>query len=248
MTGPEPAPQRINTPQTHPDLSDDWHRTPLDFLGEYHWTMNADWFYATQMLRARFLTRPSKDRLWRRYPSDLWLAPDRIMSPFTFIVGFSFSISMLFAWKFYFPTKAEQTAWRVCSAYQALWQWGGGCHYYAKVIQWHRARRGPPAGTPRVARDVEAQVARRHPGRLLQVLNKTGRLQWLSRTLDRARNISPDGDPYLAVSLRSSLPVILTCVPYVLCRLFFYTEDFASLRMQPVGVYVTVSRFMPFVG
>ncbi|KAI1088214.1 hypothetical protein F5B19DRAFT_486141 [Rostrohypoxylon terebratum] len=50
------------------------------------------------------------------------------------------------------------------------------------------------------------------------------------------RNISVDQDPEMAVPLRVIVPMTIT------------SYDFLSLRIQPAGIYVTVNRFIPFLG
>lgn len=62
------------------------------------------------------------------------------------------------------------------------------------------------------------------------------------------RNLSPDGDPNMTLRLRLAIPFAVTSSLYVLCRLYIYVEDFSSLREQPVGIYITVNRFVPFMG
>jgi hypothetical protein len=81
------------------------------------------------------------------------------------------------------------------------------------------------------------------------------RLDYLVRTyrkfdtwLDRVRNISPDQDPEMALPLRVIVPVTMVCAVYTLGRAYLYVEDYISLRVQPVGVYVAVNRYVPFWG
>lgn len=70
----------------------------------------------------------------------------------------------------------------------------------------------------------------------------------LNRSFDCLRNISADNDPEMALPLRALAAVTIVCVPYTLCRVYLYVEDYISLRVQPVGVYVTVNRYVPFWG
>ncbi|KAK4102299.1 hypothetical protein N658DRAFT_506487 [Parathielavia hyrcaniae] len=64
----------------------------------------------------------------------------------------------------------------------------------------------------------------------------------------RMRVISPDGDPDMGLGLHvTALPLVATLL-YGFCRLFFYIEDFVSIREQPKGVYTAVNRFIPFMG
>jgi hypothetical protein len=88
-------------------------------------------------------------------------------------------------------------------------------------------------------KDTEAQDKRRH------AVYRRGKvvLAWI-RTW---RNISPEQDPEMEVPLRIMVPVTITVLLYVLCRLYIYFEDFFTLRQQPAGVYLTVNKFMPFM-
>ncbi len=69
----------------------------------------------------------------------------------------------------------------------------------------------------------------------------------IAQSVDTWRNLSPEQDPALRVSLRVYVPVLLICIIYALCRVFIYVEDFIGLRSQPAEVYVTVNRFIPFL-
>jgi hypothetical protein len=52
----------------------------------------------------------------------------------------------------------------------------------------------------------------------------------------------------MELPMRVIIPVTVTCVLYIFCRLFMYFEDFFGLREQPAGVYITVNKFIPFIG
>ncbi|KAL8387820.1 hypothetical protein RB595_009652 [Gaeumannomyces hyphopodioides] len=82
------------------------------------------------------------------------------------------------------------------------------------------------------------------------VHRKTGLPRSMSRLeawLVKWRNISPDQDPDMEVPLRWIAPILAACFIYILCRLYIYIEDFAGLRSQPLGVYMTVNKFVPFL-
>ncbi|KAL2157859.1 hypothetical protein VTH06DRAFT_4912 [Thermothelomyces fergusii] len=61
------------------------------------------------------------------------------------------------------------------------------------------------------------------------------------------RNISPDGDPDMAIGLRATFFPLVGTFLYIFCRAFFYIEDFIAIREQPVGVYVAMNKFIPFM-
>lgn len=66
--------------------------------------------------------------------------------------------------------------------------------------------------------------------------------------LDRIRNIFADRDPGMALPLRVIVPATVVCALYTVCRVYFYVEDFMSLRVQPVGIFVTANQFVPSWG
>lgn len=80
----------------------------------------------------------------------------------------------------------------------------------------------------------------------------TGLRNWrfvsdLEAWLQRCRNLSPDQDPDMAVQDRWMFPAIFAIFIFILCRLVFYSLDFAGLREQPLGAYKTVNRFVLFL-
>ncbi|KAK3370843.1 hypothetical protein B0T24DRAFT_679992 [Lasiosphaeria ovina] len=57
----------------------------------------------------------------------------------------------------------------------------------------------------------------------------------------------------MALPLRVIVPATVVCALYTVCRVYFYVEDFMSLRVQPVGIFVTANqagrfRFDQFLG
>lgn len=92
--------------------------------------------------------------------------------------------------------------------------------------------------------DVEAAAtssAGKARGRLSVIVRTT--LDWLRAW----RNIDPYGDPDMELRLRTTLIPMIGTFFYLGCRLFFYIEDFVSIRQQPAGVYRAVNRFLPFM-
>ncbi|KAL8357040.1 hypothetical protein RB598_002052 [Gaeumannomyces tritici] len=82
------------------------------------------------------------------------------------------------------------------------------------------------------------------------VHKKTGLQKFMARLrawLVKWRNISPDQDPDMELPLRWVAPIFLACNIYTFCRVYIYIEDFAGLRSQPLGVYMTVNKFVPFL-
>ncbi|KAJ2892740.1 hypothetical protein MKZ38_009425 [Zalerion maritima] len=70
----------------------------------------------------------------------------------------------------------------------------------------------------------------------------------IRRFLDKVRNPSPDGDPKVYAQGRFVIMIVPVTLIYMVARLFLYGEDYAGLRQLPVGAYLTVNRFLPFLG
>ncbi|KAK8247868.1 hypothetical protein HDK77DRAFT_211610 [Phyllosticta capitalensis] len=244
---------------THPQLSEIWYRTPLDFISRNQFRIDAHWSYyvrLAQMMHFPFISRPIRSRPWDRFPSDEWLCPDMIFAPLAAAVLVGFSVLFLFAWNFHFPTKAEQLLWRISSVYHAFFCLYGGLYYLIEMFNCRR-RAGPSkneqtrppvheAAHETLVDDLESQTFDQ-----VRWLPETGMFRvrrQVETSLQSLRNISPDQDPDRAVPLRIIFPVTVICFLYILCRLFIYFEDFFALRLQLAGIYVTVNKFIPFLG
>jgi hypothetical protein len=76
----------------------------------------------------------------------------------------------------------------------------------------------------------------------------------LNRYFDTWRSISPDGDPEMILKLRTMIPATIFCAIHVISRVMIFVVDFSTvmnfstMREQPVDVYLTVDRWMPFMG
>jgi hypothetical protein len=259
-------------PQTHPGLSSTWYRTPLDFISPYRrFRIDVHWSYyeqLTYMVKIPLFSREIKARPWDRLPSEAFLVVDQALLAPALVVLVGFSLSPLAAWNFHFPTEGEKLAWRVCSVYHAIFSIAVGLYYvYAVVLVDKQASK--MASFAHCSPKVQQQgVARDRPA--LEVTNASkgpvcydveagsatsgkggikikGAVQRGVAWLRSWRNISPDGDPDMAIGVRATfLPLVGTFL-YIFCRLFFYVEDFVSIRQQPVGVYTAMNKFIPFM-
>ncbi|KAK8169732.1 hypothetical protein IWX90DRAFT_188549 [Phyllosticta citrichinensis] len=234
---------------THPQLSDMWYRTPLEFVGRNQFRIDAHWNYyvkLAQMMHFPFISRPIKSQPWDRFPSDEWLCPDVLFAPLAAVVLIVFSILFLFAWNFHFPSKVEQLLWRISSVYHAFFCLYGGLYYLIEVLNCRRRAEFEEQERPQPVQDLESQAAgffSWHP--------ESGILERVKQFLERSRsagNVSLDQDPDRKVPLRIIIPVTFLCFLYVMCKIFIYFEDLFALRVQLAGVYVTVNKFFPFVG
>jgi hypothetical protein len=219
------------------------------------------------MMKLPVLSRQIKARPWDRFPSDAHLVVNRALLFPAFLVGVGFSLSPLAAWNFHFPTEGERLAWRVCSVYHAVFSVVVPLYYIYAALRLHKRASGkanrseplPPSSKtqhsggpiPEETRpvkspecsDVEAATApsEQAGGRCKGFLQ--ARINWLRSW----RNISSDGDPDMEMSLRLASSAFVGTILYLLCRLFFYVEDWLSIRQQPVDVYVSMNKFIPFM-
>jgi len=237
---------------------------------EKHWRYYSQ---LTYMVRLPFFNRPITTHPWTRFPSDTWLpADDGWIIPFGFAIQIPFSLSFLLAWFFHFPTRTEHLIWQMCSVYHAAFSILGTFYYLfgatctsgsnRKKRQQHLrpeevvmlARSGSPsppldAVNGVISRDIEE--GRPSPPPAEKGADKEKRFPrlaaWFESRISPWRNISPHEDPAMKVVLRWTLPTLPISFIYILCRLYFYAEDFAGLRSQPAGVYQAVNHFLPFI-
>ncbi|EFQ25936.1 uncharacterized protein GLRG_01080 [Colletotrichum graminicola M1.001] len=225
-----------------------WHRTPLDDITPRMFRIDAYWcFYKRigDMMHLHPYGRPIKQDLWDRLPSDLWRPMELVYYPLggVFIVGFS--ASFMIAWNFHFPSPTEQLIWRLAAPYHMFFCLYGAFHWLYEDQKWHRdqerMRNSLSVGS---TVDTEAQSQHGEQGDI----QKRGFVNRLVTLLRSGVNNSADKDPSLAVPLFVVMPNVLISALYACCRVYFYVEDFASLRQQPNGIYLTGNRFLPFIG
>jgi hypothetical protein len=215
------------------------------------------------------VVRSIKASPWDQYPSDMWLPPCMDVPIMTFgaVILVGFSVSLLFSWNFYFPTSVEKTMWRAITAYQSCFGVAAGIWYLVETIRWHRDRRNETPLNSGRSIIHSSQVIRRSTGLTVVSIHSEenlaavsdvdaqyskesarGTLAYLNGLVQPWRNISVDKDPGNAIPIRLNFPLMIMCIIYIFGRLFVYVEDFMSLRCQPTGVYISVNRFVPFLG
>lgn len=225
------------------------------------------------MVRLPIFNRPVKTYPWTRFPSDTWFAAyDGWIISFGLAIQIPFSLSFLLAWFLYFPTRTEWLMWQICSIYHAPFSILGAFYYLfcatCMRVTNRRRRQQPPTpdevakwvrfGSPSpppdamngmISRDIEEGQPLSTPAENRKAGSKhLPRLTaWCKSRLSPWRNISPNEDPAMEVVLRWTLPVLPISFIYILCRLYFYVEDFAGLRLQPAGVYQGVGHILPFI-
>ncbi|KAI1128455.1 hypothetical protein F5Y10DRAFT_291997 [Nemania abortiva] len=249
---------------THPDLTDTWYRTPVDFVSERPWMIGKHWAYYTrlaEMLHLKIVSRPITSHPWDRLPSDTFLPLDMFFVPFGAVFLFTFGISFTLAWNFHFPTPTERLLWRIFSLYHIIFVSIGGLYTLMGIIQWAKQDGRQPAAQPQDSyhrlplRDSSPEVVAQGVDPEVQgvagIESPSGILRYMHRFrlwIGSWRNITADQDPEFTVQLRIVGPVTVLCASYIIARAYIYAEDLISLRSQPAGVYLTVNRFVPFLG
>lgn len=216
-------------------LAIQWYQTPLDYLSQDHFSINIHWNYYTRLayiLRVRIFTRPVKSRPWDRFPSDTWFCPSWEPTIPVFLSMIFFSILLLIAWNFHFPTPVERNIWRACGVYNVAWNFYGGAYYLLEMLKsrkeslpslhfhWYRRENSEDTEHPRLNSE-----------------KPFWKLPLMRRFLNLWEDALPPQDPVDRISLRVLMPISIICLLYIPCRLYIYIEDFISLREQPAHVY-----------
>ncbi|KAL3450508.1 hypothetical protein BJX65DRAFT_315965 [Aspergillus insuetus] len=190
--------------------------------------INNHWRYYTrlaQKFHIPLFSRPVTSRPWNRVPTDTWLCPGLTFSPLAGCVLLAFSAFFLLA------------------IYHAVFTIYGGFYYFIEMIKCRsrdflkRSRRSP---------DVDrghAQEVQQHEVPAAASTSRWGRPFVVLRKLLSVG----EEDPKANVPLSVLVPVSITCLFYILSRLYIFTEDLISLRVQPAAVYVSVNKFLPFL-
>ncbi len=221
------------------------------------------------MAKIPLFSREVKARPWDRAPSGAWLIIDRALLLPAVVVILAYGASPLAAWNFYFATEGEKIVWRVCSIYHAAFCTALISYYVNVVLRktYMPSKTAPESDAPprspgiqqpaSVGRPALEQDRLRKPRHHVEAALASSeespvRVKWAAREtinwwLRSWRNISPDGDPDMELGLRTTVPLLLATCLYICCRLFIYVEGFVLIRQQPLGVYTTMNKFLPFL-
>ncbi|KAK4124777.1 hypothetical protein N657DRAFT_655003 [Parathielavia appendiculata] len=210
-----------------------WYRTPLDFVSPNRRFQPDN---LPVLLPGDFVQNQAPPVLTRhqgnprdRFPSDAILVPDRV-----------FLVPALISTVYHAMSTG---VYGVCSSWPLHENWKDEDPSRQPTEHSHRQqhRGGTPARRPEVEQqtglsktfyDVKADSASSRG----QIHGRVkGLLRAFAAWVKRKRVILPDGDPDTGLGLHVIvLPLIGT--------------DFVSIREQPVGVYIAVNRFVPFLG
>ncbi|PKS07213.1 hypothetical protein jhhlp_005815 [Lomentospora prolificans] len=263
--------RNIARSSTHPNLPIEWFRTPVDFISRRYFHFDLHWAYyyeLTYKMRLPLISRPITARPWDRFPSNAWFPPEGWVLIAALFVQIPFSVSFLIGWNFYFASEAEKWLWRVASIYHALFTLIG-TYYYIKCIPRELLSNSPilrvmGGSNPHSCRSSHSSDDRSETFESLQDAKENASesllkspslvVRWYSKLSDKFKNtarnlqnLASDGDPEMTVKVQWMLPILLPTFFYVSSRMYFFIEDFVGLREQPAEVYLTVSRFLPFV-
>lgn len=231
------------------------------------------------MVHMPLFNRQITETPWDRFPSDTFLDISgslKIMLPGILLFQVPFAVSFFASWSRHFPTRAEQTIWRICAVYHAVYTLfmtayfvshsGPSGHFHQEKIQPLKTNFGRYATHlldklkivehklgRRQRAEIEGDVSSEevlysswsYDSMIPKRLRSTGSA--LSNWLKPWRNISSNQDPDMEVRFRWIIPSWTMALLYIWCRLFFYIEDFISLRQQPADVYIALNQFIPFI-
>lgn len=216
---------------------------PLSYLNRQEWFMSQFWLYYMQILWSLTIVRGKQPVPGQAtalasigFP-ELDLRWEIVFAP---LVA-HYSAIFLVVWNFHFPTRTEQTLWRISSActltYGILADCVTGSYHQSQMLErcWlallaffkHKKNTGSLSKT-NMTSDKQ---------------DKGGLGLWwtVKAACGRIRNLSPDQDPTLAIPLRWMVPATILNILYIVSRLYILTEDFAGLRSLPSSTFKTVN-------
>ncbi|KAL2060242.1 hypothetical protein VTL71DRAFT_9637 [Oculimacula yallundae] len=247
-----------------------YHRTPLDFISRDEWHWSLYWTHWINILRRMHINFAPKSLPHDRFENTLWLdIKARGALPAFILTSLLYSGIFLAAWNDHFPTRLEQTLWRLSSlgmttavalyfiitafAYvvcPAIDRYFNNLH--SPIIQLHSINPSPQqsakgnSSEPESAAGSPSSLAAAHlPGIIPQPHKK--KQSRLSNLAARLRNNSVSKDPLLSVPLKATIPMYGVGFLYCLSRLSIILLDIVQLRSMPVDAYITVdwASFVP---
>lgn len=186
------------------------------------------------MLHIPAFSRPVKSRPWIDFLLINGVCPTFAYAPLAGCITVGFGLGFVVGWNYHIPTHAESLLWRMCSVYHAVFSIFRELYYGFGMM---KCNKPCSQSTQFPEQEPSSEEGRRQHTRYLR---DTPILRSLLRKWD---NTLPDQDPILRNPLCVLVPVTIICAIYILCRLYLYAEDFASLREQLRGVYISTDLF-----
>jgi hypothetical protein len=217
-------------------------RTPLSFLNRQEWYPSRFWFYYIQILRKiKFLpSQTHKQTEADHFQSVEFPVPDLKWELAVCWMVPSYCAIFMAGWNFTYPTPIERTLWRIsaiaCLAFGIVGTMLVGLTQYHSNIANHWqvavtwATRSNNRGTANSRDDTVP-----NPSKLVKFFQKCNQL------FENIRNLAPDEDPMMAVSVRLLVPATTLAMVYSLTRLYILVEDVIGLRSLPKSAFETVN-------
>ena len=152
---------------------------------------------------------------------------------FLIIVSTMYTATLFLGWNFDFPTRTEQTLWRIASIMllaniplcNLVTEYAFDWHYWIRKKLSSRSRPDEIIG-------IEEKTSQ---SRIFEPVNRI-----IRRVADAFRNNSFNKDPSLTVPLKAILPMYIVGTMYVFARTYVFVADIIELRSLPASAYDTV--------
>ena len=222
--------------------------TPLSFYSRQEWFLSKHWISYVQILRYLGLASPKEPALTAdHFPSIEFPETQFTWELATGPLIVLYSAIFMAAWNNTFSTYTERNLWRIASLISLLYGaigciiafiWHNGAtprDELSQSLPWVGVK-GSPGTDPQNATGTPITTA---VNSHIRQIDPNATSCW-PQILGRLRNISPDNDPNLAVSLRVWMFTTILCVVYSFARAFILIEDFVGLRDPPESTFKTV--------
>lgn len=224
--------------------SQEWFRTPLDFVNDRESYFTLYWTYSVNMIQKVHLLPVRTRRPITSIPDDnmpsLFDTSVRAQIIGSLFSLFCFAINIS-GWNFWFPSTLERHLWRISSIVLLVTMYVGVSTQIYLVYIHESLKKGF-----QVLKSGDTVVDSRtapHAGRTAtkNLLDKCRNLA------ARLRNLTPNKDPAFAAELKVLIVFFPGLTLYVLARAYLMIEDVISLRSLPANAYETVNwaQFLP---
>jgi hypothetical protein len=234
-----------------------YHRTPLDFISREEWHWSLYWAHWINILRKMHIIFAPRVLPYDRIENTTWLnLKARGALPALILMILAYIAIFLAAWNDYFPTKDEQTLWRISSlsmlATAALYFLVTGFAYvlYPALQRYFQAPSSIPesqriAMPPQKSSGNESKLVSEKlsviiglPRSSLQPPKARSRLSSIAAKI---RNNSVLKDPSMDVPLKAQLPMYAVAFIYCCSRTTTWILDIIQFRDLPASAFTTVT-------